>query len=202
MATQTHNEAKNGKGVYECKPVEWDHNVEPDAAAGQYVATLEDVTFKPTKDGYPMLRLDWQLNEAVDGGDAQEKSIGATVSDWITFFPSGEKKGRMGKIKYRQVCELLNVDLDIVPGRIDGKASFLDFIKDTKGQQATIFVALREDPSTGEMRTNVNYTAPRGAMVPLGSSGAEDDGGDAPQERHNRPARNSKPARNGKSARR
>jgi len=197
MAQTQQHSSSNGKGAYDFKPIDFDKNIEPDAAVGQYTATLDDVRIsKTSKDEYPMLILEWQLTEAVDGGDDQEKSVGATVTDFLTFFPSGDRRGRMGKIKYAQLCELLSVDPDTIPARIESKADFLDFIKEVKGQSATVWVSQREDKSSGEVRTNVNYTAPRSAMA------AMPEGEEEQEERHNTRKPSGKAGAKGKSARR
>jgi len=195
--TQREESRPNGKGAYDFKPIDFDRNIEPDAAVGQYNATLEEVKVsKTSKDEMPMLVLEWQLTEALDGGDAQEKSVGASVTDFLVFFPAGDRRGRMGKVKYAQLCELLQIDPDIIPARLESKADFLDFIKEAKAQGATVWVSQREDKSSGEMRTNVNYTAPRGAVT-LAAETTEEE----PEERHNRkPA--GKAGAKGKTARR
>jgi hypothetical protein len=195
-STQTHNNS-NGKGAYDFKPVDFDKTIEPDAAPGQYKATLEDVKVsKTSRDEYPMLILEWQLTESLGDSPEQEKSVGATVTGFLVFPPNQAKGASLQKRTYAQLCELLGVDTDLVPTRLTSKADFLDFIKEVKGGSAEIWVSHRADKSTGEMRINVNYTAPRGAMAPMPSSEEEE-----PKETHNRSRSRSGGAK-GRSARR
>jgi len=166
MPQQTQQTAKNGQGRYDFKPIDsFDVNtMEPDAQAGQYEATIFDVKILATRtDGYPMLVVGWKLDSAAD--DDNEKSIGAEVSDFIVIKPEGDRKGRMGKLRLRQLCEKMEVDLDVVPTAMRSKGDFAELIRALKNRSGTVWVTHREDQSTGETRIGVSYTAPRGAAL-------------------------------------
>jgi|SRR5579885_1340685 len=164
MAT-TNTRSENGAGKQlGFTPVDFDGNVEPDAAPGEYEAVIEDVKLKATSsDGYPMLVIDWKLEKAADQDDESAvKSEGATVTDFVTFMPDGERRGKMSRVQYRQLLELLGIEPDILPNKLTSAADFKDLIGALRGKTGNVFVVNREDKQTGEIRTSVKYVAPRG----------------------------------------
>lgn len=181
------NASSNGKKTHAFKPIEnYDVNtMEPDAQAGEYEAVVSRITIKATRvDQFPMLVINWKLEKAVD--DENEKSVGAEVSDFLTFFPEGDRRGRMGKLRLRQLCENLGIDLDVLPRSIHHEDDFNDFIAALKGQTMPVWVTHRTNPETNEVMTGIAYTAPRGVGAPLPSTDEEDE---KPAKKSAKPAR-------------
>jgi hypothetical protein len=175
MAAQTQQTAKgNGAKTYAFKPIKFDVNaMEPEAQVGEYEAVIENVKVAATSaDKYPMLVIEWKLTKAAD--DDNDKSVGATVPDFIAFFPEGDSKGRMGKLRIRQLCEKLDVDLDLLPTNIEDKSDFDEFIRAIRRQSMTVFVTHREDKS-GEMRVGVQYNEPKGSLSAAGRGESEEE---------------------------
>lgn len=147
--------ATNGERVLDFKPVDYDiDDIPPDALEGNYTATIDEVKLSKTKDGYPMLILNWKITEADDADNAG--SVGATVSDFLTFYPSSEgNKSKMGKLKLRQVLDMTGIDRDVVPTSIGSKDDFADLMGALEGQSGNIIVKHRD--FDGETRCNVSY---------------------------------------------
>ena len=173
MAAATQN-TKNGAKVYDFQPIKFDVNaMEPEAQAGEYEAAAKVIKVgKTSKDNYPMLIIEWVLESAAD--DENEKSIGATVADFLAFFPEGNSKGKMGKLRLRQLCEKLDVDTELLPTSIEKKEDFEEFIRAVRNQRMTVWVTHRQDDS-GETRVGVQYAAPKGAMSSVPTTDDDDD---------------------------
>lgn len=183
MATsQSHTNSREEK-TYDFKPIDCDVNaIEPDAAEGKYEAIIDGVRVQGTSsDNFPMLVLDWKMEKTDEDGDEYEKSIGAIVADFIPFFPDGDKRGKMSKLRFRQLRELLGISDDILPKRLESKQDFADLISALKRQRAEVFVTHRPDKNTGEVRVGVSYTEPK-AKASLGPVNEDDDDKPAPRK--------------------
>jgi len=171
MQTNSRTESK----THDFKPI--DTNVaiiDPDAEIGGYEAKIDNVKVSATsKDGYPMLIVDYKIVECKDGQD--EKNVDAVVSDFLAFFPDGDRRGRMAKLKVRQICEAVGFDLESFPTAMRSKKDFDEVVHAWKGKTIDIWVGHREDKETGETRVNVAYSAPRGGMAAMNSDEDEDD---------------------------
>lgn len=176
MAREQTESKKNGSKKYDFAPVEYDSNkIEPEAAAGKYKSKVADLELTKTKnDGFPMIRLDWQLTKALTDDAACKKSEKATVSDWIVFFPDGNRKGNMGKRKFRQLRELLDLADDILPTRLESKSDFKELMAALKNAKAEIFISVKDDDN-GEPRASVNYAAPKGMLADDDVDSDDDD---------------------------
>lgn len=185
MAREQTESKKNGSKKYDFAPVEYDSNkIEPEAAAGKYKSKVADLELTKTKnDGFPMIRLDWQLTKALTDDAACKKSEKATVSDWIVFFPDGNRKGNMGKRKFRQLRELLDLADDILPTRLESKSDFKELMAALKNAKAEIFISVKDDDN-GEPRASVNYAAPKGMLADddVDSDDDDDDDSDSDDE--------------------
>jgi hypothetical protein len=182
MATTTHARENNKpEKVHAFKPINFDVKTsEPEAQVGQYEAIIHEIKVtKTSTDGYPMLIVEWKLDSAED--EENKKSEGATVPDFIALFPEGDSKGRMGKLRLRQLCEGLEIDLDTIPTRIEEPSDFDDFIKVAKRQRMTVWVTHRTDKSTNEVRVGVAYAAPKSTLPPVERD--EEDEDEAPRAR-------------------
>lgn len=184
----------NSQKSYDFKPVEFDaENIEPDAYPGQYEAKIDSVKVsKTSKDSYPMLIMEYKLDKALSDGEDCEKSVGAIVTDFVTFFPDKDaegkpnRSGRMGKVRFREVCDALDLNYDIVPKKIQSKSDFDDFVKEVRGQKVTFWVTHKLDKS-GENRIGISFKAPGGnAMGELSPIDEEEE-----EEEERTPARSS-----------
>jgi hypothetical protein len=197
MATQQTTRG-NGRSEkhYDFTPIDHDSNaLEPDASAGEYPSVVDDVkVMKTSADGFPMICLEWKLESTNTDSEAAEKSVGATVSDFIAFFPDGDRRGNFPKRRFKQLRDLFDLPEDILPTRLESKDDFQPLVDALKGQEATIWITMRTDKTSGEERANVNYTAPRTAMsaMPAGDEGEEEQEEDKPARR---PAARSAPAK-------
>jgi hypothetical protein len=190
MATTQRTDNGRAEKHYDFTPIDHDSNqIEPDAAAGEYEAVVDDAKIIATsKDKYPMLVIEWKLESTNTDTPEAEKSVGAIVSDFLAFFPDGDRRGNFPKRRFRQLRELLNLPEDILPTRMESKEDFAELLAALKDQQTTLWVTTREDKETHETRANVQYTAPRGSMGAMPS-----DGDDEEQEEERKPARRAAP---------
>jgi hypothetical protein len=167
---QTSVSSKN----YNFKPVDFDaSSMEPDVYPGYYEAKIDSAKVIPTsKDGYPMLVMDYRITKALSDGEDCEKSVGGFVTDFIAFFPERDSEGhvnragRLSKIKFRDVCDALNLSYDIVPKRIESDEDFKDFINEAVSQTIKVWVVNKKGKD-GEDRAEVRFKAPAGAMGEL-----------------------------------
>lgn len=179
MAPQT--QAANGR-AYDFAPVDFDgETIEPDAYPGAYEATCDAIKVSRTGNGsFPMLIVEWKLDSTEEESDECQQSIGAIVTDFLTFFPEGDRRQKMGKVKYRALCDKLELAHDTVPKQLRSKADFDAFIDAVKGKSIPVWVTSKEQ--NGETRINVNYEAPRnsgsGSLAPL-----DDGDGEEPEEK-------------------
>jgi hypothetical protein len=192
----SNHQQTNQERVMDFQPVDFDGGeVEADAAPGCYEAIIEEVKITKTaeaKGSLPMVILEWKLNSSVEEEPTaeQEKSVGATVAGFLVFRPKGDKRGKMGIIERNKLFSNLGIDIDVIPQRIQSKADFKDLSGALKGQSMQIWVTNRTDPESGEVRTNVQYTAPKGW-------GGNTDSGEADEPAPTPMKRNAAPAKNG-----
>lgn len=150
------------------KPMSFDiDKIVPDAAEGEYNAIVDQATIKTNRAQVPMLTLVWQIKSTNTKTKAAEKSVKGTVTDRISFFPDGDKRGNFGRRQLKQLLDALNIKVnDVMPRKLTGddEEDFADLLKALKKKKLTIWVTNKEDQS-GEMRANVFYTEPRGFMA-------------------------------------
>ena len=163
---------------YDFNPIDFDvNNIEPEAAAGQYTAHIEEIKIAKSGEGWPQARVEWMLDAAQTDSEECEKSVGATITDFITFRPEGDKKGNFAKQTLRRLLTLLGLDTDIIPTRMERKEDFDNFVESAKGvTDVTVYVTLqkdRDDPNL--MRARVSYTAPRSMMGPVSGTETEEE---------------------------
>ena len=164
MATQTQNSSANGSKVMDFKPVDYDRDtLPPDAPAGKWLATCT-VRKKPTnKDQYPMLILNYKLEETDD--EDNEHALGSEVADFLVFGPDTAKGSKQAKLRHRKVCEAFGVDLTVLPtGNLKSWDDLQELIDALDKRRVTIYTSVKTDPESGESRTNVYYTPPGGSF--------------------------------------
>lgn len=131
--------------------------IPPDAPAGEWTAVCKVKLAATKKDNYPMLVLNWKLTESFsDGGDDH---VGATVTDFLTFFPAKHAASKMGKLRMKAMCEALGIELPTFTS-IQSEDDLAEFIAELEGIKAKIWTKLEERKDTGEMTTKVLYSAP------------------------------------------
>jgi hypothetical protein len=195
MATNGTTQNSRQERTYDFKPVDYDiNNVEPDAAPGEYEVVIDDVKIgKTSKDSYPMLIIEAKLTGYGGDDPACEKSVGASLSDFLVFFPEGHKGLKMGKMRMRQLNERLGVDNDVVPTSIRSKADLQDYAAALKGQTCTAWVVMETDKQSSEEQARIKWKAPRGSAAAM-SDIHEDEEQEAPAPRKPAPK---KPAAKG-----
>lgn len=170
MAINGTQTAARGEKAYDFTPVNFDgETVEPEAAPGKYEATVDDVKVsktKPEKGAFPMLIIEWKLTGTESDDEKCQQCVekGVTLADFLTFFPEGDRRGRMGKQRFRKLNEKLGIDNDVLPKRLETKADFDDYKAALQGQTLEIWVTASTDEESGETRTSVHYTAPKGGL--------------------------------------
>jgi hypothetical protein len=155
----------------------------PDAAPGEYIASIKRIEMRADKKGYPRMDISLQIIEAVTDTDEAKKSEKAMVFDRIGFLPMSEgKRSNFQKQQLRKLCSHLDVDLSLAPSYTGGAndedfEELMDAIKEA-GQEFTIWIAHRttEDDS-GEKTTwtDVKYVAPRSDAASTKKAKDEDE---------------------------
>lgn len=152
--------------------------VPPDAPAGSWTATCAVKKSKTKKDSYPMLVLEWRLTEAHQ--EENEGSVGAKVTDFLTFFPATHPATRMGRQRLLDLCKALDIDVPAATA-IKSWDDIQDFIDALEGSQATVYTSVAPRKDNGEMATSVRYTNPNAARsVPPPADDSEEDDVAAP----------------------
>jgi hypothetical protein len=161
-------------------PVDFDiEQLPPDAPAGAWQAVAMTKIAKTSKDSFPMLIVDWELESAYE--DENEQFIGARVSDFLVFFPEGHKASKMGKIRIRGLCDKLGIARSLIPTHIATSDDLAEFQAAIDGQKTDIWTAIEKskDKQSGEemTRTVVKYRAPgaQAAALPSLAADAEDE---------------------------
>lgn len=195
MAVNGTQAASRQEKAYDFKPVDYDvETSEPDAAKGEYEAVCEAVKINKTKkDSYPMPTLDWKLESTMTDTEEAQKSIGATVTDFIALFPEGDRRGRMGKVRLRTLFEKLGIDPSVMPKRIQSKSDLKDLQEALKGQRLTVYITTSTDEASGETRANIHYTMPRGFETDGEAASGEEE--EEQEEAPRRPAKKAATAR-------
>lgn len=150
--------------------------IEPDAYEGEYEAKFNSIKWKMTSSAppRPMILLEWKLETTANESEEAQKSLHAKVTDFIVL--ANDKSGNTGKIKLRTLKELLDLEIDLSvmnPETVNKLGALLKGL----GRLVPLWVVNRKD-GDGNVRTNVNYTAPGGggsAMAPMGGEDEEEE---------------------------
>lgn len=132
-----------------------------DAPEGHWVASFRVKVAATSKDKYPMLIVDARLEEALTEGN--ENHVGAKVSEFLVFFPSNHNAVKMSRLRLKAFCEALKIELPRVTA-IEKASDFDDFIRDIEANKAQVWTKHETDKVTGEIRTKVEFKAPRGTV--------------------------------------
>lgn len=193
--TQNH---QNNAGSYAgatFQPMSYDvEEIQPDAYDGQYEGKIEKVVFKGTaKENKPMIEVTWKLVSTEDDSENCQKSVGAQVRDWIVL--ANDRTGNRGKVKLRTLRDTLGLDPDVLPSQISSFDDLAELGTALTGQSMPVWISTSTD-NDGNVRTNINYAAPRGAstMAPMGDEEVEE----APKPKAAAKKTAAKPAQAGK----
>lgn len=135
--------------------------IPPDAPEGQWVAAFKVKLAATSKDKYPMLIVDAKLEEALTEGN--EGHVGSKVSEFIVFFPATHNAAKMSRLRLRDFCAGLKIDLPRITS-IERASDLDDFIGEIESNRAVVWTKHESDKTTGETRTKLLFTAPRGSV--------------------------------------
>jgi hypothetical protein len=190
MSSGNNVQQTQGYGGQSFEPMTYDvDTIEPDAYAGAYTGEVDNVKFKFSGSGKPMIVLEWKLTETADESEECQKSVGSNVTDWIVL--ANDKSGNRGKVKLRTIRDTFGLDIDLSTMSIETVTALGAALK---GQSMPVWIATNKDDD-GNVRTNVHYTAPRSAgMAPMGGQEEEEET-PAPKPATRKPAATKAPAK-------
>jgi hypothetical protein len=158
-----HQEEAPSYGGQSFQPFDFDETVEPDLYDGEYELVVNDVTFRMSNPDpttgvqYPQLVLEWKASETFEESEECRRSVGNTVSEFLTFRPRGDRKGNMSKQRLTLLRNKFGIESDVVPSQIRSPADFDDLRNALKGQSTRASIVNKVD-KTGQNRTNVIIT--------------------------------------------
>jgi hypothetical protein len=158
-----HQEEAPSYGGQSFQPFDFDETVEPDLYDGDYELVVNDVTFRMSNPDpttgvqYPQLVLEWKASETFEESEECRRSVGNTVSEFLTFRPRGDRKGNMSKQRLKLLRNKFGIESDVVPSQIRSPADFDDLRNALKGQSTRASIINKVD-KTGQNRTNVIIT--------------------------------------------
>jgi len=153
--------------------------IEPDAYPGEYTAKIVGAEAKLTREtSKPMIVLEWKLTATESDDENCQKSLEGTINDYLVL--AADKKGNQGKVKLRTLRDTLELDPDVIPSTITSFEDLKTLMRALKGKEMTVWITNRTD-SEGNVRTNIQYTAPRGSSTMGAMASPEDD--EEPEER-------------------
>lgn len=166
MGSKAAQKATNKKIEY--KAVDFDINeIAPDAPEGEWKMSVPRGKCKvqPTKeDHFPMIvmpvRLDKVSGENEDS-ETHTKAVGTELSTFLVFGGKTPRGERMNKLRIRQVCELLDIDLDVIPKKITDPENDLEpLIRELEGKKFVGWTAISTRRDTGEEVTDLVFVNP------------------------------------------
>ena len=147
-----------------------------DAPAGEWNAVAKAKLMKTSREGLPMIVIDWKLTAALTDGNADH--VGARVTDFLVFRASTDPYVKMSRQQLKTMCDALSIDPPSCTA-IRTADDLAEFMASIEGLKAKIWTTLQEDKRTGEMRTTVRYTAPGGGLRVV----ADEDEDDKPAKK-------------------
>ena len=162
MGNSNHQTEETTYGGEAFAPFEFDEEVAPDLAEGLYTMEISDIKYrignpdKVTGVRYPQLVVEWKATDTSEDGEDCRRSVGNTVSEFLTFRPTGDRKGNMTRQRLTLLRNKFGVDSSSVPTRITSQSDFNDLRSALKGQTANMRATNKID-NTGAMRTNLAF---------------------------------------------
>jgi hypothetical protein len=172
--------ATQGKKM-EYKQVNFDVNeIAPDAPAGEWMVSIPRGKCKvqPTKeDHYPMLIVPVRLDKTEEEGDEFQKALGSELSTMIVFFDDAKPRAaRMSKLRLRQLCEAADVDLDVIPKKLNDPDNDLEpLIRALEGKKFPAWTKHTTRKDTGEVVTDLLFQKPGGLKTTADNDDEEED---------------------------
>jgi hypothetical protein len=148
------------------KRVSFDINeIAPDAPAGEWHASIPRGKCKvqPTKeDHFPMIILPVRLDSTEEDDERFQKSLGTELSTFMVFGSKSPRGERMAKLRIREICEALDVDLDLIPKKLgeDPENELEPLIRALEGKKFTAWTVLQQRKDTGETITDLRFRNP------------------------------------------
>lgn len=168
----------------EFKPVKFDvTEIAPDAPAGEWSMSIPRGKCKiqgTNKDNLPMIIVPIRLDKTEEDGEEFEKALGTELSTFLVFGGATTRGERMSKLRIRQFCEILEIDLDDVPKDIESSDDLEPFVKLIEGKKFTAWTKLTERKDTGETVTDVIFVDPDRKLKAGADDDDDDDDDDAP----------------------
>ncbi len=149
--------------------------IPPDLPAGAWTATCKVKRAATNANKHPMLILNWKTTEDLTGDN--ENAVGQSCTDFVVFSPSNSAGSRMGKIKFKAMCEALDIEIPASTKSLE-KGSWddlEDLISALDGCSATIYTSVTNRKDTGEATTNVKYTEPGASLKAKAAADDEDE---------------------------
>lgn len=178
------NAARTQDKKMEFKRVEFDANdIAPDAPEGEWQMSVPrgKCKIQPTKeDKFPMVIVPIRLDKTDEDGDEFQRALGTDLSVFLVFGGKNPRGERLNKLRIRQFCEALDIDLDIIPKVIESSDDLEPFVKAAEGKKFAGWTILNERKDTGEIVSEVRFTDPK---RPLAAKGDDDDDDAPPSSR-------------------
>jgi hypothetical protein len=165
--SNNHAEEQQSYGGQSFQPFEFDETVEPDLYDGSYELEISDVKFRmsnpdaSTGVAYPQLVIEWKAIETTEESEECRRSVGNTISEFLTFRPKGDRKGNMSKQRLTLLRNKFGIGSDVMPTQITSPSDFDDLRGALKGQRM-IATAVNKTDKTGALRTNLVIEASGG----------------------------------------
>jgi hypothetical protein len=170
MPPSNHAEEQQSYGGQSFQPFEFDETVEPDLYDGSYELEISDVKFRmsnpdaSTGVAYPQLVIEWVARETSEESEECRRSVGNTISEFLTFRPKGDRKGNMSKQRLTLLRNKFGIGTDVMPTQITSPSDFDDLRGALKGQRMTA-TAVNKTDKTGALRTNLVIEASGGGAT-------------------------------------
>jgi hypothetical protein len=191
---KSEQQSNQGKKM-EYKRVSFDINeIVPDAPAGEWKASIPRGKCKtqPTKDDhFPMIIAPIRLDSTEEEGETFERALGTELSVFLVFGAKTSRGERLSKLRIRQVCEALDIDLDLIPKVINDGDDLQPLVRALEGKKFTVWTRLQTRKDTGEVTSEVLFQDPNRTLSAASDDGDDEDDDDEPQSE---PAPKKKPA--------
>lgn len=200
-STQTNSREKKLQYV----PVDYDANeIPPDAPEGEWGMSIPRGKCKvqPTReDRFPMIIVPIRLDSTEEEGEEYQKALGTELSLFLVFGSRTPRGDRLGKLRVRELAELCDADLDLIPKRITGEDDLQPFIKAIEGKKFTAWTRVNTRKETGEEVADVVLRDPNRKLA--AASDEDDDAVEDDEEEEAKPRAVKKGAakKNGKGRR-
>lgn len=202
VAKQTNSKDKK----LQYKPVDFDaEDIPPDAPAGEWQMSIPrgKCKIQPTREEkFPMIIVPVRLDSTEEEGEAYQKALGTELSVFLVFGAKTSRGERLGKLRIREFCEAIDVDLDLIPKRItDPDNDLAEFVRAIEGKKFTGWTRVSPRRDTGEEVTDVMFRDPNRRLASADTDEEDDTVDDAETEEKPRASKKGAAKKNGKGRR-